>query len=64
MKKFFLNTNPFILLLAPVFLIATAGTLQHTISLELPNVSTELVGMFNNRTIFQVLCEVIVSKIR
>ncbi len=63
MKKILLNTNLFILLLAPVFILAIVGILYRTINIELPNVSTEFVGMFNNRTVFQVLCEVIVSQV-
>lgn len=63
MKKIFYNSNLFILLLAPVFILALVGILYRTINIELPNVETEIVGLFNKRTVFQVLCEVIVSQI-
>ncbi len=63
MKKVLLNANLFILLLAPVFILAIVGILYRTINIELPNVETEIVGLFNNRTVFQVLCEVIVSQV-
>ncbi|RYY06624.1 MAG: hypothetical protein EOP43_05780 [Sphingobacteriaceae bacterium] len=62
MKKIFLNTNLYILLLLPIFLLAIAGVLFHTISFELPDMETEISGLFNRRTIFQVLCEVVKSQ--
>lgn len=64
MKKILLNANLFILLLAPVFILEIVGILYRTINIELPNVETEIIGLFNKRTIFQVLCEVIVNQIR
>ncbi len=63
MKKNLSNANLYMLLLVPVFILAIVGILYRTVNLELPNVSTGFVGMFNNRTVFQVLCEVIVSQI-
>jgi len=63
MKKILSNANLYILLLAPVFILVIVGILYRTINVELPNVPTEFVGMFNNRTIFQVLCEVIIDQI-
>ncbi|MGI4022371.1 MAG: hypothetical protein ACRYFA_12765 [Janthinobacterium lividum] len=62
MKKLLYNTNLYILLLAPVFLFVVAGVLFHAINIELPNVETEISGLFNRRTIFQVLCEVVKSQ--
>lgn len=64
MKKLLHNSNLYILLLLPVFMLAVVGISYRTYQLELPNVQTELIGMFNNRTVFQVLCEVIVSQAR
>ncbi|RYE36751.1 MAG: hypothetical protein EOP42_02225 [Sphingobacteriaceae bacterium] len=64
MKKILYNSNLYILLLLPVFLLAVAGVSYHTYQLELPNMQTQIAGIFNNRTVFQVLCEVIVSQIR
>lgn len=63
MKKILLNTNLYILLLAPVFILAIVGILYRTINIELPNVETEFVGVFNNWSVFQVLCEVIINQI-
>lgn len=64
MKKILFNSNLFILLLAPVFILALVAVLFRTINIELPNVPAEVVGLFNKKTIFQVLCEVIVDQIR
>lgn len=64
MKETLSNSNIYILLLLPVFLLAVTGIFYRNCSLELPNVQTTIVGMFNNRTIFQLLCEVFVSQIR
>jgi len=63
MKKIITNLNLYILLLAPVFLLAIAGIIYQTINVELPNVQTEIVGLFNRRTIFEVLCEVVKKQI-
>lgn len=59
MKKIILNTNPFILLLAPVFMIAVFALLKPMLNLQLPNVQTEIIGFLNRRTVFQVLCEMV-----
>ncbi len=63
MKKILFNTNLFILLLAPVFILAIIGIFNRTMNLQLPNVETEIVGLFNKRTIFQVLCEVVKDQV-
>jgi hypothetical protein len=63
MKKILFNTNLFILLLAPVFILAVVGIFYRTMNLQLPNVETEIVGLFNKRTIFQVLCEVVKDQV-
>ncbi len=59
MKKLIFNTNPFILLLAPVFLLSAIALFHWKISLQLPDMQTEVTGLFNKRTLFQVLCEVV-----
>lgn len=64
MKRIFSNANLYILLLAPIFILAIIGIFCRTINIELPNVETEIIGLFNKRTIFQVLCEVVQSQIR
>jgi len=64
MKKILYNSNLYILLLLPVFLLVFISIFYRNYSLELPDVQTELSGLFNKKTIFQVLCEVIVSQIR
>lgn len=64
MKKLLYNSNLYILLLLPIFLLAVIGLAYRNYNLELPNVSAEIVGLFNNRTVFQVLCEVIVNQIQ
>ncbi|RYE29244.1 MAG: hypothetical protein EOP42_14850 [Sphingobacteriaceae bacterium] len=64
MKKILYNSNLYMLLLLPVFLLAITGIFYRTYQLELPNMQSQLIGMFNNRTVFQVLCEVIVSQIQ
>lgn len=63
MKKILFNTNLFILLLAPVFILAVVGIFYRTMNLQLPNVETEIVGLFNKKTIFQVLCEVVKDQV-
>jgi len=63
MKKILFNTNLFILLLAPVFILAVVGIFYRTMNLQLPNVETEIVGLFNKRTTFQVLCEVVKDQV-
>jgi len=63
MKKILFNTNLFILLLVPVFILAVVGIFYRTMNLQLPNVETEIVGLFNKRTIFQVLCEVVKDQV-
>ncbi|RYE31057.1 MAG: hypothetical protein EOP42_11195 [Sphingobacteriaceae bacterium] len=64
MKKTLYNSNLYILLLLPVFLIISLGVSYQAYQVALPNVQTEIAGIFNNRTIFQVLCEVVVNQIR
>lgn len=59
MKKLISNLNLYILLLAPVFILSIAGIIYQTVNVELLNVQTEIVGLFNRRTIFEVLCEVV-----
>lgn len=63
MKKILLNSNLFILLLAPVFILAVAGIFFRTINFQLPEVQTEIIGLFNRKTVFEVLCETVKSKI-
>ncbi|MVN22211.1 hypothetical protein [Mucilaginibacter arboris] len=63
MKKIISNLNLYILLLAPVFLIALVGIVYHSINVNLPDVQTEITGLFNKRTIFQILCEVVKEQI-
>lgn len=59
MKKLLLNANLFILLLAPIFVIMAGNIFYRTINLELPDVQTEITGVFNKKTIFQVLYEIV-----
>lgn len=62
MKKLLTNANPFILLLAPVFLLSIITLFHFTIQLQLPDVQTEVSGLFNRRTVFEVLCEVLKNR--
>ncbi len=59
MKKLILNTNPFILLLAPIFLITATYFYMPVLHLQLPDVNSEITGLFNQKTLFQVTCEVV-----
>ncbi|WP_299291127.1 hypothetical protein [uncultured Mucilaginibacter sp.] len=59
MKKLLFNSNPFILLLAPVFLLWITALFHWTIHLQLPDMQTEVTGLFDRKTVFQVLCEVV-----
>ena len=62
MKKLLLNSNPYLLLLAPVFLLSVFSLFHWTINLQLPDMQTEVLGLFNKRTVFEVLCEVLKSQ--
>ncbi len=63
MRRILLNANLYILLLAPVFILAILGIIDQTKYLQFPNVEMEIVGLFNKKTIFQVLCEAVKSQV-
>ena len=58
MKNFLSNSNLYILLLAPIFII-TAVFFYNEVTFDLPEFQPEIIGLFNRRTIFQVLCEAV-----
>ncbi|WP_419801886.1 hypothetical protein [Mucilaginibacter sp.] len=65
MKNFISNTNPFILLLAPVILALLLGIhyeLEHLRAFRVA--SAETISLFSNRmNLFQTVCEVVKEQV-
>ncbi len=61
MKKLISNSNLYILLLAPILLGAVAIIYYQTLSFKTPEMEIEIIGLFNKRTIFEVLCQALVN---
>ena len=65
MKKFIINTNPFILLLAPVILALLLGINYEVEHLRTFHVaSAETISLFSGKmNLFQTVCEVVKDQV-